>query len=100
MLPTSGHTCTFGLSAEIERTLISKRIKEALARKNAGGVKLGRPIESKKKKPLLSEHADFIKSQTRTSYRSHTKALRRNSLDKAFLGFPRKPIFSDLDFLI
>ena len=29
----------FGLSAEIERTLISQRIKEALARKKAEGVK-------------------------------------------------------------
>ncbi len=33
----------FGLSAEIERTLISQRTKEALARKKAEGVRLGRP---------------------------------------------------------
>ncbi|MBQ8500939.1 MAG: master DNA invertase Mpi family serine-type recombinase [Bacteroides sp.] len=37
----------FGLSAEIERTLISQRTKEALARKRTEGVRLGRPIGSR-----------------------------------------------------
>lgn len=33
----------FGLSAEIERTLISQRTREALARRRAAGLPLGRP---------------------------------------------------------
>ena len=40
----------FGLSAEIERNLISQRTKEALARKRAEGVILGRPKGSKSAK--------------------------------------------------
>lgn len=34
----------FGLSAEIERNLISMRTREALARRRANGLRLGRPI--------------------------------------------------------
>lgn len=34
----------FGLSAEIERNLISQRTKEALERKKSEGIKLGRPL--------------------------------------------------------
>lgn len=37
----------FGLSAEIERNLISQRTKEALARKKSEGIILGRPIGRK-----------------------------------------------------
>src|SRR5690554_7734371 len=44
----------FGLSAEIERNLISQRTKEALARKRAEGVVLGRPKGSKSKKVKLT----------------------------------------------
>ena len=41
----------FGLSAEIERNLISQRTKEALARRRAEGVVLGRP-KGRKNSPL------------------------------------------------
>ena len=44
----------FGLSAEIERTLISQRTKEALARKRAEGVILGRPKGSKNSRSKLT----------------------------------------------
>ncbi len=48
----------FGLCAEIERTLISQRTREALARRRANGMKLGRPrgsITASKLKPHLEE---------------------------------------------
>lgn len=42
----------FGLSAQIERDLIAQRTKEALARKKAEGMKLGRPKGINKEKAL------------------------------------------------
>jgi len=51
----------FGLSAEIERNLISQRTKEALARKKAEGVVLGRPKGSKSAKTKLTGMEKQIK---------------------------------------
>ncbi len=51
----------FGLSAEIERNLISQRTKEALARKKAEGVVLGRPKGSKSSHVKLSGKEQTIR---------------------------------------
>lgn len=51
----------FGLSAEIERNLISQRTKEALARKKAEGVVLGRPVGRKSTNVKLSGEEDHIR---------------------------------------
>lgn len=51
----------FGLSAEIERKLISQRVTEALARKKAEGIILGRPKGSKKSNPILAKHEAYIR---------------------------------------
>lgn len=51
----------FGLSAEIERNLISQRTKEALARKKAEGVVLGRPKGRKSSHVKLSGKEIIIK---------------------------------------
>ena len=51
----------FGLSAEIERKLISQRTKEALARKKSEGVQLGRPAGRKSHCYKLSGYREEIR---------------------------------------
>ena len=60
----------FGLSAEIEHNLISQRTREALARKKAEGVVLGRPKGSKSAKTKLTGQEERIKEllDKRVSY--------------------------------
>ena len=52
----------FGLAAEIERNMISLRTKEALARKRAEGVVLGRPIGRKSTSKKLTPHIEAIRT--------------------------------------
>lgn len=52
----------FGLSAEIERNLISQRTKEALARKKSEGVVLGRPKGKKSSRVKLSGKEETIRT--------------------------------------
>ena len=52
----------FGLSAEIERNLISQRTKEALARKKAEGIILGRPKGSKSEKLKLTGREEELRT--------------------------------------
>lgn len=68
----------FGLSAEIERNLISQRTKEALARKKAEGVVLGRPQGSKSKKRKLSGRELRIKDMLHNKMSKSEIARRLN----------------------
>ena len=51
----------FGIAAEIERQLISTRTKEALARKKADGIQLGRPKGGKNHRHKMDDKADLAR---------------------------------------
>lgn len=51
---------TFGLAAEIERDMISRRTKEALALRKLQGMKLGRPVGSKTRVHKLDQYKEQI----------------------------------------
>lgn len=53
----------FGLSAEIERQLISERTKQGIARARMEGKHIGRRIGRKSNTYKLSQHDEYIKKQ-------------------------------------
>jgi len=81
----------FGLSAEIERNLISQRTKEALARKRAEGVILGQPIGSKSKIVKLSGREDEIKVLLDKKYQKCNRSYFRCSSANCQRIYERKP---------
>ena len=58
----------FSISAEIERTLISQRTTEALRRKKADGIKLGRPKGKKNSHYKLSGYENTIITMLNEGY--------------------------------
>ncbi len=56
----------FGISAEIERNLISMRTKEALAARKASGITLGRPMGSKNKRKKLDGKDEEIQTMLKS----------------------------------
>ena len=72
----------FGISAEIERKLISQRTKEALARKRSEGVRLGRPkgpgkriLDGKEKQIRIMLNAGLTKVEVAKAYGIHISTL-------------------------
>jgi len=76
----------FGISAEIERNLISQRTKEALIRKKAEGVVLGRPVGKKSSKVKLSGKEEIIRELleqgVRITYIAKIYKVHRNTVSK------------------
>lgn len=66
-IPSKVLAFAFGLSAEIERNLISQRTREALARRRSEGIRLGRPTGrlNQPGKYKLSGMEEFIREQLR-----------------------------------
>ncbi len=79
----------FGLSAEIERNLISQRTTEALARKKSEGLRLGRPKGSRNQTVKLSGKEDTIKELLKAKV-SHSAIGRILGVDRQTVsGFIR-----------
>ena len=77
----------FGLSAEIERNLISQRTKEALARKKSEGIVLGRP-KGRKSSPdkYKLSGKEFLISELLKNDTSHRKIAKICKVDRNTLA--------------
>ncbi len=78
----------FGLSAEIERNLISQRTKEALARIKSEGKQLGRPIDSTPACKLIGQEkyiAEKLESGVNHSELARRLHVHRDTLNKFIL---------------
>ena len=83
----------FGLSAEIERNLISQRTKEALARKKAEGIVMGRPKgkkSSQEKYKLFGKETlitELLKNKVSKRQIAKICKVDRNTLDRYIKTF-------------
>ena len=75
----------FGLSAEIERNLISQRTKEALARKKEEGVILGRPKGRKSSHTKLTGKEKIIIKML-NEHIAQTQIAKKLHVDRATLS--------------
>ena len=80
----------FGLSAEIERNLISQRTKEALARKKNEGAVLGRPKGSRSTRTKLSGKEERIKEMLQEGISKSAIARRMKVSRITLLTFIKK----------
>jgi DNA invertase Pin-like site-specific DNA recombinase len=96
-IPSKVLAFAFGLSAEIERKMISQRTREALAARRAAGVVLGRPCGSRSAKTKLSSRESEIarllalgwkKISIARRFRVHRDTLREFINAKNIVGTP------------
>ena len=86
----------FGLSAEIERNLISQRTKEALARLKSEGKHLGRPSGKRSNKQCYKLYAKEklirqMRAEGKSFYRiSKTLGVNRNTVRRYYENFIEK----------